>query len=135
MSGMDFLGSGVAFPLRIDQRGGVALARADEDVRQAIMLILGTTPGERPMRPEFGCRLQEFVFDGVDAYTVGRLREEVLSALERWEPRIEVLDVGFDLSEFDAGRLMLDIDYVVRATNDVRNLVYPLYVVPAEDAP
>jgi phage baseplate assembly protein W len=130
---VDFLGSGISFPLRIDQRGAVALAHADEDVRQAIMVILGTTPGERPMRPEFGCRLQDFVFDGVDAYTIGRLRDEVLGALERWEPRIEVLDVTFDLSEFDAGRLLLDIAYTLRATNDVRNLVYPFYLVPAEE--
>jgi phage baseplate assembly protein W len=130
---VDFLGSGVAFPLRIDHRGGVALAHADEDVREAIMLVLGTSPGERPMRPEFGCRLQEFVFDGVDAYTMGRLRDEVLTALERWEPRIDVLDVTFDLSEFGSGRLLLDISYVLRATNDVRNLVYPFYLVPAEE--
>jgi phage baseplate assembly protein W len=130
---MDFVGSGLAFPLHIDQRGAVALAHADEDVREAIMLILGTTPGERPMRPEFGCRLQEFVFDGVDAYTIGRLRDAVLTALERWEPRIDVLDVTFDLSELDAGRLRLEIDYVLRATNDVRNLVYPFYLVPAEE--
>src|SRR5215210_5717212 len=130
---VDFLGSGLAFPLRTDTRGGVALVRSDEDVREAIMLILGTTPGERPMRPEFGCRLQEFVFDGVDAYTIGRLRDEVLSALERWEPRVDVLDVTFDLSEFGAGRLLLDIAYVLRTTTDVRNLVYPFYLVPAEE--
>ena len=128
---MDFLGSGLAFPLQVDQRGAVALAHADEDVRQAIMLVLGTAPGERPMRPEFGCRLQEFVFDGVDAYTMGRLREAVLDALERWEPRIDVFDIRIDLSELDAGRLLLDIDYRLRATNDVRNLVYPFYLVPA----
>ena len=85
------------------------------------------------MRPQFGCRLQEFVFDGVDAYTIGRLRDEVLGALERWEPRIEVLDVTFDVSELDAGRLLLDIAYTLRATNDVRNLVYPFYLVPAEE--
>jgi phage baseplate assembly protein W len=128
---VDFLGSGLAFPLHVDQRGGVALAHADEDVRQAMAIILGTAPGERPMRPEFGCRLQEFVFDGVDAYTLGRLREAVLDALERWEPRVEVLDIKIDLSELDTGRLLLDIDYTLRTSNDVRNLVYPFYLVPA----
>jgi uncharacterized protein len=86
-------------------------------------------------RSEFGCRLQEFVFDGVDAYTMGRLRDEVLTSLERWEPRIDVLDVTFDVSELGAGRLLLDIAYVLRATNDVRNLVYPFYLVPAEEEP
>jgi len=130
---VDFIGSGLAFPMRVDQRGGVALVRADEDVREAMRIILSTTPGERPMRPEFGCRLQEFVFDGVDGYTIGRLRDEVLVAMERWEPRIDVLDVGFDLSRMDEGRLVLDIAYVLRATNDVRNLVYPFYLIPAEE--
>jgi phage baseplate assembly protein W len=128
---MDFIGSGLAFPLHVDHRGGVALAHGDEDVRQAMAIILGTAPGERPMRPEFGCRLQEFVFDGVDAYTMGRLREAVLDALERWEPRVEVLDIKLDLSELQTGRLLLDIDYTLRTSNDVRNLVYPFYLVPA----
>ena len=130
---MDFLGAGISFPLHIDQRGGVALARADEDVREAIVLILGTTPGERPMRPEFGCRLQEFVFDGVDAYTIGRMRDEVLAALERWEPRVEVGEVVVTIDPDDASTLWIDVAYRVRSTNDRRNLVFPFYVIGRHD--
>jgi phage baseplate assembly protein W len=131
---VDLLGSGIAFPLQADHRGALALASGDEDIRQAMILVLRTSPGERPMRPEFGCPLRSFVFDAIDPYTIGRLRDEVLAALERWEPRIDVLDVDIDVGDIDHGRLLLDIAYVVRATNDARNLVYPFYLVPAGEA-
>src|SRR3954467_12700392 len=93
----DILGSGIAFPLQVDRRGGVALARDETDVDQAIQLILATAPGERPMRPEFGCGVHDFVFDTIDAGTVGRMEIAIRDALDHWEPRIEVLDVAFDL--------------------------------------
>ncbi|WP_217923592.1 GPW/gp25 family protein [Miltoncostaea oceani] len=131
------LGSGLSFPLRVDARGGLALSHEDEDVREAIAVILGTAPGERPMRPEFGCGIHDYVFESVDAYLVGRLEQEVRRALDRWEPRIDV--VGVDLSiEADARGVnevvVIDVTYRLRATNDVRNLVYPFYVIPAEES-
>ena len=129
----DILGAGIAFPLDVDRRGGLKLVRGEQDVEQAIRLILGTAPGERPMRPEFGCGVHDYVFETVDAYTVGRLEHEIRVALERWEPRIEVLDVDFDLARAERGELLIDIGYRVRVTNDVRNLVYPFYVIPAEE--
>jgi hypothetical protein len=127
----DILGSGIAFPLRVDARGGLALARHDEDVQEAIALILGTAPGERPMRPEFGCGIHDYVFETVDADTLGRLDQEVRIALDRWEPRIEVLDVEFDTSRVETGELLITITYALRPTNDLRNLVYPFYLIPA----
>ena len=129
----DILGAGIAFPLQVDRRGGLALARDETDIDQAIELILGTAPGERPMRPEFGCGVHDFVFDTIDAGTVARMETEIRGALDRWEPRVEVTDVGFDLSGADTGRLVIQIDYRVRATNHMRNLVYPFYVIPAEE--
>jgi len=69
----EIIGSGLAFPLQVDRRGGIALARDEQDIDQAIQLILGTAPGERPMRPEFGCGVHDFVFDSIDANTVGRM--------------------------------------------------------------
>jgi Bacteriophage baseplate protein W len=128
----EIIGTGVAFPLRVDRRGGVALSSGDEDVREAIGLILATAPGDRPMRPEFGCGLHNYVFESIDAYTLGKIEQEIREALDRWEPRAEVLDVDVDLSESDDGVLLIDITYVLRATNDVRNLVYPFYVIPEE---
>jgi phage baseplate assembly protein W len=130
----EILGSGVAFPLQVDRRGGIALASDETDVDQAIHLILSTAKGERPMRPEFGCGVHDFVFDTIDAGTVARMETEIRSALDRWEPRIEVQSLEFDLDGVDRGELLIHIAYRLRATNHMRNLVYPFYVIPAEDA-
>ena len=128
----EIIGSGLAFPLQVDRRGGIALARDEQDIDQAIQLILGTAPGERPMRPEFGCGVHDFVFDTIDAATAGRLETEVRRALDRWEPRIVVEDIDFDLSHMIDGQLLINIGYRIRATNHKRNLVYPFYVIPDE---
>jgi hypothetical protein len=128
----DILGSGVAFPPVIDQRGGLALARGEDDVAQAIAIILSTAHGERPMRPEFGCAIHDHVFDSLDAGTLGDMNRAVREALARWEPRIEVADVNFDLSQVARGCLLIDVAYHIRATNSIRNLVHPFYVIPAE---
>ena len=121
----ELLGSGLAFPLQVDERGSIALAHAEGDIDQAIELILGTAPGERPMRPEFGCEVHDFIFDTIDA--------AIRSALGRWEPRIEVTEIDFDLSGAGEGRLDITIKYRIRATSSERNLVYPFYVIPAEE--
>jgi phage baseplate assembly protein W len=129
----EIIGSGLAFPLQVDRRGGIALARDETDIEQAIELILATAPGERPMRPEFGCGVHDFVFDSIDANTVGRMELAIRDALDRWEPRVVVESVEFGLDEVAEGRLIIDIGYRVRATNTIRNLVYPFYVIPAEE--
>jgi phage baseplate assembly protein W len=129
----DIIGTGIAFPLGIDHGGGLALAGGAQDVEQAMSIILSTAPGERPMRPEFGCGVHDYVFDVLDARTLGRMEAEIRQALERWEPRIDVLDVDFDVGVTGGGRLPITIEYRMRATNNVRNLVYPFYVVPAAE--
>ena len=130
----DIIGTGLAFPLGVDRRGALALAHDEDDVQQAISIILSTSPGERQMRPEFGCGVHDYVFDVIDASTLGRMEAEIRRALERWEPRIDVMDVDFDLSAGADEPLSITIEYRMRATNDVRNLVYPFYVVPADEA-
>lgn len=127
------LGSGLSFPLGIDPRGGVALARGEEDIEQAIGIILGTAPGERPMRPEFGCAVHDLVFDTIDAAMVGKMETAIRHALDRWEPRVVVTGIDVDLGEVQQGRLTITISYRVRATNHQRNLVYPFYVIPEEN--
>jgi phage baseplate assembly protein W len=129
----DIIGSGIAFPLRVDSHGGLALSHQDQDVEEAIAVIIGTARGERPMRPEFGCGIHDYVFETIDARAVGRFELEVRLALQRWEPRIEVLSVDVDTSVAERGELLIEILYSLRATNDVRNLVYPFYVIPAEE--
>ena len=129
----ELLGSGLAFPLQVDRRGTIALAHGEQDVDQAIEIILSTAPGERPMRPEFGCGVHDFVFDTIDATTVAQMEGEVRDSLDHWEPRIEVIAVDIDLSGVDGGELLINIGYRLRSTNHLRNLVYPFYVIPAED--
>ena len=132
--GVDFVGAGWAFPIGTDATGGVALVRRDREIEQAIRLILGTAPGERPMRPEFGCRIHEHVFGPANASTAGQVAYDVRAALERWEPRIEVDDVTVSFDPDDLGRLFVDVRYRVAARNDPRNLVFPFYVIPDHPA-
>ena len=130
-----FAGRGWSFPLRVDTSGAFALSGGEDDVAEAIRLILGTSPGERPMRPEFGCAVHELVFDTVDASLAGRAAALVSAALTRWEPRIEVLAV---VARPDDGGgdgppvLRISVDYRISATNDRRNLVFPFYSIPEE---
>lgn len=128
-----FIGNGWAFPLRVDATGGIALVSRDREITEAIRLILATAPGERPMRPEFGCGVHDYVFAPADENTAGRIAFEVRSALDRWEPRIDVADVVVGFDDEDAGVLYIDVRYAIRGTNDPRNLVFPFYVIPSHD--
>jgi phage baseplate assembly protein W len=125
------LGTGLAFPLGVDDRGRIALARGEIDVEQAIRIIISTAPGERPMRPEFGCAVHDCVFERIEADTLARIDQAVRVALDRWEPRIAIEDIAFESRR--EGELLVHLRYRLRATNDVRNLVFPFYVVPAEE--
>ena len=128
----EFIGRGWAFPLRTDATGGVALVSREREIEEAIRLILGTTPGERPMRPEFGCRIHEFVFASADGTTANAIGAEVKRALRRWEPRIDVHDIVVTFDALDTTTLYIDIRYSIRRTNDRRNLVFPFYLIPGE---
>lgn len=128
----EFIGRGWAFPIRTDPTGGIALVSREREVEEAIRLILGTAPGERPMRPEFGCRIHQFVFAPADGGTASAIQAEVRAALRRWEPRIEVHDVIVGFDDADPALLYIDIRYSIRRTNDRRNLVFPFYVIPGE---
>ncbi|WP_460037611.1 GPW/gp25 family protein [Streptomyces cavourensis] len=128
--GQQFIGAGWAFPPRTDATGSIALVRGEHELEESIRLILATSPGERPMRPEFGCAVNDYVFAPADAGTAGQLAYEVRLALERWEPRVEVVEVVVRFDEADNGVLYIDIGYTVRGSNDPRNLVFPFYVIP-----
>jgi hypothetical protein len=129
----EFIGRGWAFPLRTDATGGIALVSREREIEEAIRLILGTSPGERPMRPEFGCRIHEYVFASADGGTANAIAVEVKRALRRWEPRIDVEDVTVTFDARESTTLYIDIRYAVRRTNDRRNLVFPFYVIPGGD--
>lgn len=128
----DFIGRGWAFPIRTDANGGIALVSSEREIQEAIRVIVSTSPGERPMRPEFGCRIHEYVFSPADSSTANAIGAEVRDALQRWEPRIDVEDVLVSFDPADPTTLYIDIRYAIRATNDRRNLVFPFYVIPGE---
>ncbi|WP_416978244.1 GPW/gp25 family protein [Streptomyces sp. T028] len=129
-----FLGTGWAFPVALepedpdDPGRGILLTGGPEAIRQSIRMILGTAPGERVMRPDFGCGIHDAVFDTNDATTAGRVSRSVREALTRWEPRIDVLDVHAAPDPEDRHSLLIEINYRTRSNNSRFNLVYPFYV-------
>ena len=124
-----FLGRGWSFPVRIDESYQIQLVSdPEEGTRQSIWVILSTAPGERVMRPDFGCGIHELVFGVNDARTAGAVTVAVRAALALWEPRIDVLDVYAAPDPSRPNRLLVEINYRVRATNSRFNLVYPFYL-------
>jgi phage baseplate assembly protein W len=129
----ELLGTGLAFPVAVDAHRGIALAEGRQDVEQAIGIILATAPGERPMRPEFGCDIHRMVFERLNGATMSRMERAIRAALHRWEPRIAVEQVSIDLGEPNTGELLIDVGYRLRTSNSRRNLIYPFYLVPATE--
>jgi hypothetical protein len=128
----DYIGAGWAFPLRINSRGGIALVRREQELEEAMRLILATYPGERPMRPEFGSRVRDWVFRGSDTESVAALSLEVRTSILRWEPRVEVKNVRVTKDRAVGNKLLIDIEYQPLDTNDRRNLVFPFYTIPED---
>jgi phage baseplate assembly protein W len=124
----DFLGRGWAFPVAVDEQGGIVATGYQDAVRQSIWLILSTAPGERAMRPDFGAGLADLVFAPNSPATRGLVVSTVKAALVEWEPRIDVLDVAVTTDPARPTRLLVEVDYAVRATNSRFNLVYPFYL-------
>jgi phage baseplate assembly protein W len=131
---LDLIGRGWAFPLGVDTRGGIALAEGEEEIRQAILLILRTRRGGRVMRPEFGCRIWELLFAPNDSSTWTLAGHHVREALGWWEPRIEVEDVRAAADPGNQGAVEVEVDYTIRSTHDRRSLVFPFYLIPDEPA-
>jgi phage baseplate assembly protein W len=128
----DFIGSGWAFPLTVNARGGIEMARGDRDIQESIRIILSTPIGERRMRPNFGCGVHDLTFATNDPTTHGLIQHHVIEALTLWEPRIAVSDVRVFSDEVEPARVLVEIDYELRSTNERRNLVYPFYLIPSE---
>ena len=124
----EVLGVGWSFPLKLNEDKTIALSRYEEDVREAIWIILSTAPGERVMRPDFGCGIYEYVFAPNDTHTAGLVRFHVEDALTRWEPRIDLQEVQVQPDPRDPALLLISIDYTVRSTDSRFNLVYPFYL-------
>lgn len=128
----EFVGQGLAFPLQVNPRGELSLVTGATDIEQAIGLILGTIPGERVMRPAFGCRAWELIFAPNNAATQSLLVTYVRQALEFWEPRIELTEVDVDTDVNDPSALLVEIKYEIKTTHDQRSIVYPFYIMGEE---
>jgi phage baseplate assembly protein W len=128
----DFIGSGWGFPAAISRAGSVRLVSGTEELDASIRMILSTVPGERVMRPDFGCAIWSLVFAPLTASTLGLIEQSVREALQRWEPRIELEQVDA-VPDNDTGAVHIELAYRIRATNDRRNLVFPFYTIPTEE--
>jgi len=126
----DFVGRGLAWPLRVDHSGALATTGPDDGIDSALRMILSTAPGERVMRPMFGCKIWELLFEPINANTLGLMAEAVREAVGRWEPRVVLEDVRVSPDQRSYGQVAIDIDYSSKTTNDRRNLVFPFYVIP-----
>ena len=131
----DFVGRGMGFPVRVTSAGSIAWASGADAVDGALRTILGTAPSERVMRPQFGCAVWDLLFDPINANTLGLMEQAVRDAVGQWEPRVELEDVQVRPNLDHPGRVEVDLTYVVRSTNDRRNLVYPFYAIAQEPAP
>jgi Bacteriophage baseplate protein W len=125
----NFIGQGWRFPVKPDLQGRLNLVAGDEEIRQSIWLILTTAPGERQMRPEFGCGIHDLVFDANTAALHGLVQANVQSALARWEPRIDVLNVRVEAPPEQRNIMLIHVDYRIRANNAIFNLVYPFFLI------
>jgi phage baseplate assembly protein W len=128
----DFIGRGFRFPFRVDQSGSIALTEGMDDLDTSMRVVLMTAPGERVMRPKFGCAIWVLMFEPINANTLGLMAQAVYRALGQWEPRVDVEDVQVEPMQGSVGAVHISVSYRVRATNDRRNLVYPFYTIPRE---
>lgn len=128
-----FMGRGFSFPFRVDPATNrVAMSSAEQDVEEAIRIILRTNLGERVMLPEFGTSAGDFLFSDDRAERVAALEESVREALEQWEPRITDIEVTADRDGGSKGVLAINIQYTLRVTNNQFNMVYPFYMMEGE---
>ena len=128
----DFVGAGWAFPPDVNPNGGIALVSREREIEQAIQIIMLTHPGERPMRPMFGCPLRDYAFRSADTSTAAELALVTERAVTQWEPRVDVVDVIVRPDPDARNRLNIEVVYRIKHTNDERNLVFPFYTIPDE---
>lgn len=123
----DFLGRGWKCPVSI-KNGEISSSGGENSIRESIIIILTTAKGERAMRPDFGCEINELIFAQNDSSTASLIQFYIKEALLKWEPRVEVIDVLVTPDEDERYKLMINIVYMIKTTNTRDNLVYPFYL-------
>ena len=129
-----FIGRGFFWPLQVNHTGSIRLTDGPADLDRSMAVVLATAPGERVMRPQFGCRIWDLLFEPVTANLLGLMAQAVRDALAQWEPRVTVEQVDPVPDADDGALIVINVTYRVKATNDRRNLVYPFYVIPHEES-
>jgi phage baseplate assembly protein W len=124
----EFLGIGWKFPVGVDSNGSIRMSVYEEDIKEAILIILSTSKGERVMRPDFGCGIHEYTFEAINSSVLGLIESSVREALIKWEPRIETINIKASTEELYNGKLLINIEYIVSTTNNRFNMVYPFYL-------
>jgi phage baseplate assembly protein W len=124
----EFLGIGWTFPIQVNEESRISMSEYEKDIKEAIWIILSTSKGERVMRPDFGCGIHEFVFSVMNTATITLISNSVKEALTIFEPRIQVTRVEVSSETISEGKLMIEVEYRVRTTNNRFNLVYPFYL-------
>lgn len=123
-----FLGIGWKFPVDVDSKGLILSSEYEQNIQESIRIILETAKGERVMRPDFGCGIHHFAFEIINASTIGQMKQTISDALEKWEPRIELINIKVNVDNIDAGKLLFNLEYNVSRTNNKFNMVYPFYL-------
>ncbi len=124
-----FLGRGWSFPPTFSKESsGLIMAEGEEDIKQSLQILLSTRVGERIMQPDFGCNLDDLLFDNVDINLKTYIADLVETAIIEFEPRIELEAVSIDTTQIYEGVILIEVDYEIRATNSRFNFVYPFYL-------
>ncbi len=128
----EFLGTGWAYPVGPDHRQNIDCSSGEDDIEEAIRLILGTAKGERLMRPSFGCDIHDHVYSSASPATLNLIESSVREALVRWEPRIDIEDITARTDRETPNRILIEIEYRVRTTNSLANMVYPFHITEGD---
>lgn len=124
-----FLGRGWKFPVRVDPVSGrVAMSEDEQDIKESIRIIIATAPGERLMRPDFGCGIHDLVFSAMSRVTVGLFESRVREAITKFEARVEIVKLDISTRDSARGKLEIDLTCLIRDTNNEFNLVFPFYL-------
>jgi hypothetical protein len=125
----EFLGKGWKFPIEVDRATGrIKQVQYEDDIAESIRIIIWTSKGERIMRPDFGCGIDRYLFEGSDDTTMHRMEEEISEAIRMWEPRVHNVEVQVTRDEQTPEKLLIHVQYEVRTTNNLFNQVYPFYL-------
>lgn len=128
MNGSDIIGQGWSFPIKVNAKGGLDWSNGPDRIQAAIWILLSTSPGERLMLPTFGAGIKDYVFESNSELVCARLQSAIQKALTQWEPRIQVISVQATPSTTQESLVLVSINYQIRDTNELYNMVYPFFL-------